>query len=277
MKIFIRSISLVLILFSVASAQAKTFKYDLIQMGSNPGPVRYEGLEFYNPSSAILTIVNTPPSTEIKLAVEISFPKAAKLFATNFKSIDGSKYRAVVNDVWIYKEVIVEVENMPVRIGHPVEIKVFVSERSAFNNPVADNEPNYRSALFHVSGQIRDITPTRTVDTLTTTVFNKKLILSLKDRLVFNPEERRESFAIEATWYGKGTKTLYLPAPVQPSEFDDVEAIALNIRGGTPENPLVEVTYKTSDNREMPSEIRSLQELLSKAYGSSASNQPPIP
>lgn len=272
MKIFIRSISFLLLVVSIASAEAKTIKYELTNAYVSSGSVRYEGLEFSNPSAVVLTIAKTPPSTEIKLAVEISFPKAAKLFATNFKLVDGSKYRAIVSDVWIYKEVIVEVDSIPLQPNQPVQIHVFVSERSAFNNPVADNQPNPQSTLFHLMGQARDITPTRTVDSLTSTIYNKKVILALKDRLAFDVSEGRGAFAIDATWYGKGSKTLYFPADISAYEYDDVEAIALTIQGGPPEDPVIAVTFKSIDGHERFSRFLTLQELLVRAYGPSAFN-----
>lgn len=179
--------------------------------------------------------------------------------------------------MWIYREVIVEVDNVtfPAGQNHPVDIHVYVSERSAFNNPVADYEPNQRAELFRVSGTTRDITPTRNVDTLTTTALNKKLTLSLKDRIGFDPEERRSAFVIEALWYGKGTKTIYIPAHIPSPEFDEVEVIALTVQGGTPENPVLVVKYKNADGHEMFASSATLQELLAKAYGQGVFDEQP--
>ena len=269
MKNLIRSISLLCVIFSMASAEAKTFKYDLAQINSRQGSVHYNGLDFSHASSAIITVVKTPPSTESKLTVEINFPHAAKLFASNFKAVDDSKYRAIVSDVWIYKEVIVEVDTLPLAINRPVRVQVFVSERAAFNNPVTDNQPNMEALLFELSGQMRDITPTRTIDTLTSTIYNKRINLYLKDRLASN-DFTPSSAVIEATWYGKGTKMLHVPISVPWTEFDEIEVIGFTLQGPV-EDPLVVVKYKNvNDDSERLTTPITVQELLGRAYGPSA-------
>ncbi|RYZ87767.1 MAG: hypothetical protein EOP04_10955, partial [Proteobacteria bacterium] len=206
MKSIFRVMALLAAVGLVSAVEAKTTKYELIDVDSSAGWIHYPGLELDRPTSAILTVSRTPPIIEPKIvSLEISFPKAAKLLATNFKQIEGTqKYRALVPGAWVYKEVIVDINNF--LIGEFFNAEVFVSERAAFINPIADQQTG--PLLFRVGGMLNDITPTRVVDQEILTVSAKKLTLSLRDRLVYNRSTSAEGFAIDALWYGKGTKTL---------------------------------------------------------------------
>jgi hypothetical protein len=269
MKIFIRSATLLFSLFIFSAVEAKTVKYDLTELNSAPGLVQYPRLDLFGAKSAILTITKTPPSIEAQLtSLEITFPNAAKLIATNFKLIDGNKYRAIVPGVWVYKEVIVELDAVPFEPRLPARINVFVSERTAFINPQAEI-PNPGALLFSAFGIMRDITPTRIVDTASVIVNTKKVTLSLKDRLAINDLGRGvpEGFVVDALWYGRGVKTLYLVAPVPRPEFDNIEVVGLIVDGTTETDFQVSVKFKDRNGFEMISPRMLLKPLLDEAYG----------
>ncbi len=268
MKFLVRSFTLVLAMLVFTSVEAKTVKYELTQLNSNNGSIQYPGLNFFNAKSAVLTITKglLPSDTQLT-SLEITFPNAAKLAATNFKLVDGNKYRAIVSGAWIYKEVIVELDAVPFESRAQAMINVFVSERTAFINPVVEGT-NPGASLFMAFGILRDITPTRIVDTATAIVSNKKVTLSLRDRLGINELGRGvpEGFVIDALWYGKGSRTLYLMSPVPRQEFDYAEVIGLVMEGATDVDLFVSVKFKDRNGFEMISPRMPLKDLLDQAY-----------
>ncbi len=269
MKFLIRSITLFLAMSLFVSVQAKTIKYDLVQLNSHSGTIQYPGLDFLGAKSAILTITKVAPLFEAQLtSLEITFPNAAKLMATNFKLIEGNRYRAIVNGAWVYKEIIVELDPVQFEPNKHAMIHVFVSERTAFINPQLEI-PNRSALLFDAFGIMRDITPTRVVDTASVVVANKKVILSLKDRLGVRESGVGfpDGFVVDALWYGRGVKTLYLGAPIAPWDFDSVEVIDLIVEGTTDTDLVVSVKFKDRNGSEMISQRMPLKHLLDEAYG----------
>ena len=266
MKFLVRSFTLVLVMLAFTSVEAKTVKYELTQLNSNNGPVQYPGLNFFNAKSAVLTIAKGPLPSDTQLtSLEITFPNVAKLTATNFQLVNGGKYRAIVSGAWVYKEVIVELDNNPFVANAPMMINVFVSEKTSFINPQVESQG---SLLFMAFGFMHDITPTNIVDTASVTVSGKKVDLSLKDRLGINELGRGApgGFKVDALWYGKGVKTLYLPAPASPSEFDNFEVIGLIIDGTTDADLFASVKFKNNNSAEMISPRVLLKALLDQAY-----------
>ncbi len=270
MKFIVRLLTLSFAVF-VVSAEAKTSRYELTAINGNPGYVQYPRLDLLNPKSAVLTVVKNAPLYETHLtSLEITFPTAAKFTATNFKLIEG-KHRAIVNGAWIYKEVIVEMDDIPLQPGLPQNIRVYVSERTAFINPQAET-PDHSTLLFTVNGVPRDITPVRIVDTESILIGGKRVTLSLRDRLLINTAPWTgtyipDGFVVDVLWYGRGTKTLYLQAPVAPYEFDSIEVIDLILSGTTDADRTVSVKYKDRHGSELTSPTMLLKDLLDQAYG----------
>lgn len=234
MNIIARSLGVTLIALASSTTYAKTFKYDLLGIHSSNGPISYPNLDFSQANSAILTVNKDPLSPDVQISsVEITFPNAAKLLATGFKKTDFGRYRAAVNDVWIYRQVIVEVNGDDLnRAGPiPVSVSVSVSEKSVFIQPETDTKGH---PLFNVEGLMRDITVNKVVDNESLILDGKRLNLSLKENLSFaTPDARingpREGFVIDALWMGKGQKTIYIPAPVPQQEYDRYTAVGLII------------------------------------------------
>ncbi|PUA30310.1 MAG: hypothetical protein B0W54_07330 [Cellvibrio sp. 79] len=241
MNRFVRNLGVTLFSLISATTYAKTFKYDLNALSSFQGPIHYPNLNFNQAKSAIFTVNKDPLSPEFQISsLEVSFPEAAKLVATGFKKIEPNLYRAVVNDIWVYRQVIVDVKdvdfNRP-QFNSP-QIAVYISEKSAFIQP--ETNTDFRGEpLFNVHGMIRDVTPAKIADTAVTTVSGKKLTLSLKDLLTYIapgpynggdfPQGPGEGFVIDALWQGKGQKTIFIPAPVPVEEFDRYTAVALTL------------------------------------------------
>lgn len=280
MNKFARNLGVALISLLSASTYAKTFKYDLTAISSFQGPIHYPGLEFNQTKSAIFTVNKDPLSPDVQISsLELNFPLAAKLTATGFKQVEPNLYRAVVNDVWIYRQVIVDVRNVDFNRAQMASalIEVYLSEKSVFINP--ENNTDYRGEpLFKVNGILRDITATRIADSATTTIDGKKLTLSLKDLLsIAAPEVQvngpREGFVIDTLWQGKGQKTIFVPAFVPLEEFDRYTAIAIILTER--ESPFgkeqfFSIKYKEEgSNYELTTPEQPLKPLLDGAYGTS--------
>jgi hypothetical protein len=271
MNFLIRLLALSFAVF-VVSAEAKTIKYDLADIYSYPGYVVYPRLDLSNPKSAVLTLTKSAPLYETQLtSLEITFPTAAKFTATNFKLIEGNKYRAVVNGAWIYKEVVVEVEVFPLELRQAPIIRAYISERTAFINPQAEI-PDMSALLFTIHGQLRDITPVRVIDNESILIGGKKVTLSLRDRIQLNAGPWTgtyipDGFVVDVLWYGRGTKSIVIQAPVPPPEFDATEAVALVLSGTTDADRTISVKYKDRFGTELVTPPAQLKTLLDQAFG----------
>jgi len=271
MNVFTRLLTLCLAVFAV-SAEAKTSKYELeTPFSSGSGYVNYPRLDLFNAKSVVYTVNRNGTSLDAQLAsLEITFPSAAKLTATNFKLVDN-KYRAIVSGAWIYKEIIVEVEVPPFFSRGTSRINAYVSERTAFIDPQTDNQ-NPGGLLFSISGEIRDITPVRIVDNASIVIGGKKVTLSLRDRLQIYPGPWTgtyipDGFVVDVLWYGRGTKSIYVQAPVPPPEFDAIEVIAIVLNGTTDFDRTISFKYKDRSGIEITTSAVLLKGLLDQAYG----------
>jgi hypothetical protein len=252
------------------SAEAKTTKYDLEEMHSNPGHVHYPKLDLANAQSVVLTVNRNAPLYEPQLvSLEITFPTATKLTVTNFKLVDN-KYRAVVNGAWIYKEIIIEVEAPPRFTQGISMISAYVSERTAFIDPQTENQ-NQEGLLFTILGNLRDITAVRYVDTVAVALSGKKVTFSLRDRPQVNanpgPGNLMDGFVVDVLWYGRGTKTLHVQAPIAPWDFDSIEVIAIVINGVSDFDRTLSIKFKDRNGTEMISGPTLIKNWLEQAYG----------
>ncbi len=278
MKKFNRNLGVLFASLLSATTYAKTFKYDLTAISSFQGPVHYPKLDFNHAKSAIFTVNKDPLTPEVQItSLELNFPIAAKLTATGFKQVEPNLYRAVINDVWIYRQIIVDVRDFDFNRMHigSGRIEVYLSEKSVFINP--ESTTDFRGEpLFQVNGILRDVTIARIADTAITTVDGKKLTLSLKDLLSAAPPEApisgaREGFVIDALWQGKGQKTIFVPAFVPMEEFDRYTAVALTLTER--ESPFgKEVFYsikfkEEGSTAELVTPEQPLKTLLDSAFG----------
>jgi len=275
MNFVARSLGITLIALASTTTYAKTFKYDLLGVHSSNAYLHYPGLDFNQVKSAVLTVNKDPLSRDVQISsVEITFPDAAKLLATGFKKTETGTWRAAVNDVWIYRQVIVEIQNADFNhMPQPVSIEVSVSEKSVFIQPEDDPKGH---PLFLVDGVLRDITVNKVVDTASAIIEGKRVNLSLKENLRFaTPDVEmngpREGFVIDVLWMGKGQKTLYIPAPVHYSEFDRYSAIGLlleELNGPEGKEYAFSIKYVDVTGGEAQSPLQPLKPLLDNAYNS---------
>lgn len=276
MNFIARSLGITLVALASTATYAKTFKYDLLGVHSFNGFIHYPGLDFDQVKSAVLTVNKDPLSPDVQISsVEITFPNAAKLLATGFKKTDFGTWRAAINDVWIYRQVIVEVRETDFNNAGPmpVSISVSISEKSVFIQPEEDPKGH---PLFNVEGVLRDITTNKIVDTESVIIDGKRLNLSLKENLTFAAPDvqingTREGFVIDALWMGKGQRTLYIPAPVPQTEFDRYTAVGLvmeEVNGPVGKEYFFSVKFTDSMGGEQLTPSLPLKYLLDTAYNS---------
>lgn len=275
MKCFARTLGLIAFTLASTASVAKTYKYDFVQIHSNNGFIQYPGLDFNQAKTVALTVNKDPLSPEVTInSLEITFPNAAKLLATGFKKLENTDtYRAIVNDAWVYRQIMVDIRGVDfnlAQITHPT-IEVSVSEKSVFIQPEADFKGH---SLFFVDGDLRDITVSKVVDTESVIIDGKRVNLSLKENLSFAQPAvpvngAREGFVIDALWFGKGQKTFYIPAPVPNTEYDRYDAIGLileELDGPAGKEYLLGVKFKDASGYEQIVPAQPLRPLLNTAY-----------
>lgn len=274
MKLIYQLFSVALLGLISISSHAKTFKYDITNIWSSEGyESRYPTLEFSNVKSAGLTVTKDPLLTDWQLnSLEINFEKAAKLTATGFKKVSHNTYRAVINNVWIYRQIIVDVKETDLNaFSNPaISIEVYISEKSAFIQPEEDIQGQ---PLFTLSGTLRDISPNKIVDTGYITIDGKRVNFSLRERpgiIQLNNGDSKNGFLVDVLWMGKGQKTIAIPfSPVENfDQFDAVTLVLEEIDGdfGT-KQPVLSIKYKDQNNSENTSWQERIKPLLNGAYG----------
>lgn len=248
------------VIFSLASiAHAKTYTYDLANVMSAPGPVMYPGLDLNRAKSAILTVNRNPGETPEIRSLEITFPNAGKFRTGVFKRLEDGRYRAIVSNAWVFKEVIVQLEGNPELFANsPAFISVLVSETTSNLNPEAMNQG---SRLFDVQGIVRDITNMATVDTAAVMLDGKRVSLNLKDRVGVSATDGQQGFILDTQWMGRGQKLIYIPAPFGPSEWDRLDPIGIILEGSTTD-PTIQVRFKDngSEQKSPPILLRALMQ-----------------
>ena len=267
MKLIFSSAFTFLLVLLAASTNAKTLKYELQDIFSHNGEINYPGLGFHDAQSAILMVetLEGNPTPEL-VSLDLVFPNAATLKVRGFTRQGPDIYRALVSGAWIFREVLVELQLPELSANAPVHIVVKVVEGTSYLNPITNSSgPD----LLVAHGMLKDVTPSKVVDTGFAIVEGKRVNLSLKDRLGFGETTPQFGFAIDALWQGKGQKTLYLHAPIPVEQYDFVEPIALIIEAVNGPNGIenmVSVKYIVAGD-ELVSPPFPLVELLNQAYG----------
>lgn len=167
------------------------------------------------------------PEAELE-QLTLDFKYATDLVAKNF-SRDGNVYRAVVDDAWVYKQILVEVHAMePISSHSNLEVRLFVVEQTSNLN-----QPSYSFGMetFQANGNLIDITPNPMADETSLTVDGKNLQLKLyrNPTDVFTPVYGSYGFKVEADWMGHGNAAFALPVPFGPMDADQFDAVALQI------------------------------------------------
>lgn len=269
MQIFIRIFVILSILLSSSFTYAKTFKYELKDLNSHNGNINYPGLDFNAASSAVLTVNQASAEAEPQLtALEIHFPNATKLIVRDFKKIDGMIYRGVVNDAWIYRQLVVDVHRSDLNpyTNMFVHIEVSVSEKAGFINPEGEERGE---GVLMAFGILQDATPATIADTAFTSVDGKQVNLSLSTNLGVPITGGEGGFIIDANWYGKGQKKLYMFSGFPQRLYGFITPIRLvieEIDSPTGKDPMITIFARDPAGYEIRSPSVRLKELLDQAY-----------
>lgn len=160
--------------------------------------------------------------------VTLDFQFATDLVASNF-SRNGNVYRAIVDDAWVYKQILVEVVAMePISNYSNLEIRLFVVEQSSNLDQPGNS---FGMETLQAFGNLVDITPNPLADEVSLTLDGKNLQLKLYRNAtdVMTPIYGNYGFKIEADWMGHGNQAFSIPAPFGPMDADQFDAVALQI------------------------------------------------
>ncbi|HWV15591.1 MAG TPA: hypothetical protein VN030_09160 [Cellvibrio sp.] len=255
-----------MVVLSTISVKAVASVYDLQGLLIDRGEVEYRNISFdqhSNSNSAVLTVTKKEraygESNDVDSldSLVITFPELEKLVVKNFRKLDDRRFRAVVANFWIYKEVIVEVRVSEWYTDANVDIEVYVSEKGVFVNP-ENGSKGLR--ILNAHGSLRDVTPTRVADIEKTILEGKSISLSLRDRVsVF--DRYNAGFVVNTSWLGHGNKDIIVGKNDFPlSEADFIAPIAIVIENAGQDGPLVKVKYRRENDA--PFEYTYPQRLL---------------
>lgn len=154
---------------------------------------------------------NTPmPNYEIK-KVEFNFPDANNLVASDFTQLTNfpDTYRAIITGPWVFKKIMVEL----------TAYNFFDQSHFSYRVKVVENTSNINNIelvegldLFTGNAELKNITPSKVVDIVSTSYLDKPLTL----RLLNQPDI--DGIKIEAIWMGHGTEILTLPFHIYPEQ-----------------------------------------------------------
>lgn len=253
-----------------ASSYAKTFTYEVKDLMSHNGTISYPGLDFNAASSAVLTVYQASAETEPQIeTLKLSFPNATTLVVRDFKKVDGMIHRAVVDDAWIYRQLIVNVHGSDLNPynNNQFHIEVKVSEKAGFINTAGEERGETVLMAF---GMLQDITPAKVADVASAIVDGKRVNLSLSSKLGVPVTGGEGGFIIDANWFGKGQKKLYVNSGFPQQHFGFIEPIRLVIEEvDLPDgkDQLITLFAKDPMGGEIAAPSVRLRELLDQAYG----------
>ncbi|WP_226648704.1 hypothetical protein [Microbulbifer variabilis] len=256
--------------FLAFEAQAKTFKYETLELDSANAAVQYPGLDLNGASYATLTVDQAHSSAPaIITSLEVNFPNAPKLTAKNFNLHDGL-HQATVGNAWVYRQlnIIVDESDFENSNDQRIHFGGFVSEADSF---IGTGQPgNLGQPLFDAWGRLVDVTPSKITDVKMLTVDGSKLRLSLSNKLAKHPNSNDENaVVIDSLWFGNGEEKLYVPISVFGNKAKFTEPYKLNISttsGPDGDEHFIHVLARDEHGNELPSAEVPLQHLLEEAY-----------
>ncbi len=192
--------------------------------------------------------------------LELVFPYADNLIATNFKKSDN-KLTAVVRNIWVFREVLVELENDDLMNRKHVKVKLYLVENQNLLNS-ATSFIDVGPVMFNASAELVDITPNPVADVVTTVVDGKRAILTLYK----NPVDENK-FQVKIKWLGHGEEIVL----IDKVYYDNFDAYAINLRSDYPmpdeKRQLISISYTIDDStHERRTEEIDLEELMRGSF-----------
>ncbi|WP_444914162.1 hypothetical protein [Microbulbifer sp. TRSA007] len=253
-------------------AQAKTFQYELQDLGSFGGEIQYPGLDLEGASSVILTVDQEDQwSPAILTSLEINFPNAPSLSVSNFQVDDGGwRHEAIVDGVWVYRQLDIVVDGLDLESSNNTMINIegYVSEANNFIGE--ERSLNFDQRLFTVHGQLIDVTPSKVVDVASFTVDGNPVELSLRDNPILDPNSISGDmvFVVELLWFGEGKEVYHFHAPFgDESKFYE----AYKLEASTTPSPdgdetAIRIKVKDAQGMEFETHHVYLEDMLREAY-----------
>lgn len=257
----------VITLFSTTT-QAENFEFE-IPYPAGSSSVTYPGLDLSNAKKIKIKASNSYHDPMIKIdELEIVFENASNFKATNFKNSYGT-YRAVVEDAWVYRKVLVEViAPEPFVSNEDININLSVVE---FEGMLDDVNMSHGPSIYNANGFLVDVTPDVLVDQETIVLDDKNMTIQLFKRAKSGMEGA--GFKLVTNWHGYGQRTIYLPTPFPMSDAHMFNAIGLEIESNQfPDgfvDYLIGVKYEDAlaGGYSQTSPTEPLATLIEQAYG----------
>lgn len=254
-------------LFLTTTTQAEDYYFEVPHPGGGSSN-SYPGLDLSQAKKIKIKASNSIYDPMLAIdELEIVFENATNFKANNFKYTNGS-YRAVIEDVWVYRKVFVEVM-APEQIGSNKDIYVSLNVVE-FEGVLDDVNMSHGQPIYDAHGFLEDVTPDVLVDQETIVLDGKSMTIQLFRRAKSGMEG--EGFKLITNWHGYGQRTIYLPAPFPMSDAHMFNAIGLEIESHEFSDGFVDhsISVKYEDvfggnSQNSPSE--SLAPLIEQAYG----------
>jgi len=262
---------------SALYAQAADTIYGSEFLTSTPSAYSFPTLDLSQPTYASMQVTDmVTGSMGNQKRIEkltLQFNNANSLEVSNFRSVNGN-YIAIVEDAWVFRKLLVIVENVNFDQPDNFTVRLQVVEHSSNIDELAYSAG---TELARIQGNLIDKTPKKLIDKATLNINGKELILSLKNRVGrYSPDPINmpvpgydNGFEIEATWMGHGTKTFFLPLPNNGSQTHNIAPIKFNIEEiNDPNHPIVtlSVEYKDSYGGSFNSNQHILNDVLLQVF-----------
>ncbi len=196
---------IVLLVFYTNAIFAENKQYKLGEPRLTQVYNTYPSLDFFGTVNVeIKATSNLNENTLTPERLELNFQNANKFVARNFRLI-GDNYRAVVQNAWVFRQVMVELNSVDLMNGQ-LNLKLYVVENMSQIDSISES---FGPELLGLSGPIVDITPNPVADSLNVRYQDKRLQLKLLKNPVYRGPEI--GFEIKSMWHGHGEQVLYVP------------------------------------------------------------------
>ncbi|WP_341501872.1 hypothetical protein [Gallaecimonas sp. GXIMD4217] len=263
-------------LFST-SALADGRHYELAYPSGSAYPL-FPGLDLQQLSSGQLESrqLDTNPQGQ-PTRLTLGFGKAGQLVATGFQRINDGydpydpyggepTYRALVEDAWVFREVVVELRYPALHDEAQVNIRVFVPEMSSRTAPLAEiHGPD----LYQGQAMLDDVTPSYDVDVATAIAQDGKAVTLRLQNQVNVGTPGTDGFMVKTLWMGQGESAFYVqPYYGDPLRISPMGLELTSIPGPQGEQFELRIKYRDESGQVQFTDPQPLDALLSQAYAS---------
>ncbi len=226
MKRYFKIALLIAVTFITKNTFAETFKFK-VNFPSNHYSSLYPNLDLNQLDSIEVTAKNSMYNPELEpTRLKLVFPNATDLVVSNFSRVGGTTYSALVQNAWVFRQLMVEVDaSSGFSEGNQITARVSVVELS--NNLNNTNPSPVGPTMLDISGTLFDITANKLADVANIKVDGKNLNL----RLYQHPQSKMngQGFVLDANWLGHGEATLVVPVSFPLFDFHNFKAVSISV------------------------------------------------